>query len=282
MSNISIIICSRTKEIDPSLKENLENTIGCDHEIIGVHNKTSIFKAYNDGLRKSTSDYICFLHDDITIHTKNWGGNLIKLFEDHPDYRLLGVAGSKVKTRIPSGWWDCNDGDKILNLIQHYPEGESELVKMGIEDSELEEAAMLDGVFLFYKRDSQFWFDESFSGFHGYDLNICLEILTRNMKIGVTSSVLIEHFSHGKPDRDWLESVTAIHHKYKSLLPVNITSHKIDEQEKRNCELLLEKSLKWDMNKLFWSYWLKYLILDPRLGVHVNLFKQLLNKSHVG
>ena len=279
---ISIIICSRKKEIDSALKENLEITVGCDHEIIVVQNEASIFKAYNEGLKKSTSDYICFLHDDIIIHTKNWGGSLIKLFEDHPKYQLLGVAGSKVKTRVPSGWWNCDDGDKILNLIQHFPEDEPELVKMGFKDSDLEEAAMLDGVFLFYKRDSQFWFDERLAGFHGYDLNLCFEILARNMKIGVTSSVLIEHFSHGKPDRDWLASVATIHHMYRSYLPINITSHKLDELEKRNCELLLEKSLKWNMKELFWSYWFKYLILDPRPGVHVNLFKQLLTRSHVG
>jgi glycosyltransferase involved in cell wall biosynthesis len=71
---ISIIICSRNLGIDPKLSTNITSTIGCEYELIVIdnsQNKYSIFQAYNIGIEKSTSEIICFVHEDVLFHSKD-------------------------------------------------------------------------------------------------------------------------------------------------------------------------------------------------------------------
>ena len=80
---ISIIICSRNLGIDPKLSTNITSTIGCEYELIVIdnsQNKYSIFQAYNIGIEKSTSEIICFVHEDVLFHSKDWGKKLIEIF----------------------------------------------------------------------------------------------------------------------------------------------------------------------------------------------------------
>ena len=65
----------------------------------------------------SKGEYLCFMHDDIFIHTKNWGLELLKTFESDNEIGLIGVAGSKIKTKMPSGWWNCDSNLKVINII---------------------------------------------------------------------------------------------------------------------------------------------------------------------
>ena len=100
---ISIIICSRTKTIKDSLAFNIKKTIGCEYELVIIdnsENQYSIFEAYNLGINKSKRDYLCFIHDDIFIHTVNWGHIVIEIFKNNIQIGLIGVAGAKVKTKI--------------------------------------------------------------------------------------------------------------------------------------------------------------------------------------
>ena len=53
---ISIIICSRHPDISASLRENMEETIGVEFEIVTIdnsHGKYSISSAYNRGVERS-------------------------------------------------------------------------------------------------------------------------------------------------------------------------------------------------------------------------------------
>ncbi len=71
---ISIIICSRHPDISASLRENMEETIGVEFEIVTIdnsHGKYSISSAYNRGVERSLYPYVCFVHDDVLFRTKN-------------------------------------------------------------------------------------------------------------------------------------------------------------------------------------------------------------------
>lgn len=106
---ISIIICSRTSVISDNLLDNILLTIGADHELIVIdnsENKYSIFEAYNIGINKSKGEIVCFIHDDINFLTLNWGGILIEIFNENKKVGLIGVAGAKSKTKMPSAWWN--------------------------------------------------------------------------------------------------------------------------------------------------------------------------------
>jgi hypothetical protein len=118
---LSVIICSRESNISSSLTDNIDRTIGCVYELIVIDNsdaKYSIFEAYNIGIKKSKSGFLCFLHDDILIHTEDWGVKLKNIFKENKNVGLIGVAGSKIKTKMPSAWWDCPKEMRAINFIQ--------------------------------------------------------------------------------------------------------------------------------------------------------------------
>jgi glycosyltransferase involved in cell wall biosynthesis len=217
---ISIIICSRKDKIDPKFEDNIRNTVGTNFELVLIDNSTnkySIFQAYNLGIQKSRGDILCFIHDDILFHTKNWGLLLKSEFNNYPDFALIGIAGAKVKTQFPTGWWDCEDKDKVINIIQH-EKGNVTKENFGFEDGDLSEVYVIDGVFMALKKGLNIEFETSLGGFHGYDLNLSYEVIEKNKKIGVTNKILIEHLSIGRLDKTWLFSMMLFHKKYQKKL----------------------------------------------------------------
>lgn len=74
---LSIIICSRTKDLSHELRDNINQTIGVDYELIVIDNSLcnkSIFQAYNEGIEKSQGEILVFMHDDVKLCSSNWGG----------------------------------------------------------------------------------------------------------------------------------------------------------------------------------------------------------------
>jgi hypothetical protein len=276
---ISIIICSRNQTITPILAENIKNTTGVEYELIVIdnsENQHSIFEAYNKGIEKSTAKYLCFFHEDILFHTENWGNLLINLFRDNPEFGLFGLAGSELKTKIPSGWWDCDQKYKALNIIQHFPNGGIEQQYIGFKSRNLQEVVVVDGVFLGLKKEIGVSFNDDLMGFHGYDLNISLEVLKTGNKIGVTNSILIEHFSYGNLNSAWLKSVIQVHKLYKNSLPLFINKMDLINFEILNCEKLMDKCMGLGEKKWFFYYWFKLFFLKPRSGMHLKFIKKII------
>jgi glycosyltransferase involved in cell wall biosynthesis len=223
---MSIIICSRSQFISNDLVENIKSTIGCKYELIIINNSDnqfSIFQAYNIGIEKSIGEYLCFMHDDILIHSNDWGKVVNRIFEENLDFGLIGVAGAKIKTKIPNGWWDCEEKYKSVNIIQHFRNGNVEKQCIGFEDTMFNEVVFIDGVFMVLRKKTNFFFNQDYSGFHNYDFNISFEILKKGFKLGVTNEILIEHFSTGVLDKDWLKSTINMHKRYRMFLPTATT-----------------------------------------------------------
>ena len=103
---ITIIYC--TRESKPEHREHLIKSSGLHKhvEVIEIVNDgESLTKCYNRGLKQAKYDIVVFCHDDITIETKQWGKKLAKLYDNNPEYGILGVAGSKHMAE--SGmWWE--------------------------------------------------------------------------------------------------------------------------------------------------------------------------------
>jgi hypothetical protein len=50
---ISLVICSRTSQLNESLRQNIDETIGVEYELVLIDNsknELSIFEAYNKGI----------------------------------------------------------------------------------------------------------------------------------------------------------------------------------------------------------------------------------------
>ena len=74
---ISLVICSSTPKLSKELIQNIESTIGFEHEYVVIdnsNNQHSIFSAYNEGVHQAKGDILCFMHQDIDFQSLNWGG----------------------------------------------------------------------------------------------------------------------------------------------------------------------------------------------------------------
>lgn len=284
---ISIIICSRTKTISVSLTENIKNTIGCEYELVIIdnsENQYSIFEAYNEGINKSKGDYLCLIHDDILFNTKGWGTNIHRIFNDNEKIGLIGLAGSKSKTKIPSAWWWCPNEDKVVNIIQHnrHQENPKEKWSQGFEKDTNTAVVVVDGVFMAIRRDKRLRFNTNMKGFHNYDLNISIECHKLDYKIVVTNEIIIEHFSNGNLNEYWVKSAYQLYSIYKNSLPLSLEKkQKNKKQEIANALSFINECLKFKKYKIALTIWVKLFYLNPFLLFHLiywkNNFKNNIN-----
>ena len=278
MKKISVILCSRKKDLDRRLIHNIDKTIGCGYELRIIDNSRSnysIYEAYNIGIKESKANILVFVHDDILFHTMNWGKILIDVFDQQPKYGLLGIAGSRIKTKIPSGWWDCEKEHKFINVIQHFPDGRTEEQHLGFKDQNIVEGVAIDGVFMAMRRSTGVLFNTRFSGFHGYDLAIGFEVQRNGFKIGILNNVLIEHFSYGTPDRNWLTSIIEVHKFYATILPLSL-GNETYMQEVMNCDRLMNRCLEAGKKGSFFYYWFKLFLLKPGSRLHLKNINKII------
>lgn len=280
---ISVIICSRKKEINEGLLSNIANTIGCKYELIIVDNsdnKYSIFEAYNFGIKKSKGDFFCYVHDDVLFHTKDWGQEVLKIFEHDKKIGLIGVAGAKIKTRMPSTWWDCPEQFKIINIIQHFKSGIVEHLHQGWNEVDAEEVVVVDGVFMIGRNIDEIYFSKLLTGFHNYDLNLSLEYIKCNYKIIVTNKILLEHFSQGELNTSWCQSTIKIHDLYSDILPIKVSSLSQDLSSiefKNGCKFLLH-SLNIIDRKSRFILWIQLFKIKAVSKFHINFLFHLIRK----
>lgn len=280
---ISIIICSRTQNIPIRLNENIKNTVGYSYELIVVdnsENQYSVFEAYNLGIEKCKGEYWCFMHDDIFIHTDSWGTIINHIFKGNPDVGLIGVAGAKIKTKMPSAWWDCPEDQKVINIIQHFSNKEKEKWSFGFDNGQNAEVVVIDGVFMAMRKDNQIRFDSKMKGFHNYDLNISFEYKKQGFKIVVTNEIQLEHFSLGIINEAWVRSTYIIHQRYKNLLPLGKSKKPINKKvEVANAERFIEESFKYNLTIIAISVWIQLFHLNPISKYHYRFWKRIIKEK---
>ncbi|SDR69153.1 glycosyltransferase [Christiangramia echinicola] len=277
---ISIVICSRNGQITRDLNNNVLNTIGCDFELVIINNsgnKYSIFEAYNLGVKKSKYEFIVFLHDDILIHTSNWGKILLNIFDQNREVGLIGVAGSRIKTSIPTAWWEHEESYLLLNILQHEEDKKANISRKGFKTANVEDVVIIDGVFMAFRKIKDIAFNEDLKGFHNYDVNISLETLKKGYRVIVTNKILVEHFSTGAIDKDWIRSSYLLHKVYKEFLPTSVSGNIIGRREKIFAyRRYLVNCRATGHRKFALEYWLKFLFLSPFRKEHLKWFRYFL------
>ena len=255
---ISIIICSADAENLNAVLLNIEDTIGVEHEIIALDNslaKKGICEIYNLGIQKAKYDLICFMHEDISIKTTNWGLLVNQIFDKDPGIGIVGVAGGGYKALAPSGWYCMefeNPDISFQNILQGYKEAGKGHVHAyhNPRNEKLSEVVCVDGVWFCTRKTiaEQNLFDEKLlKRFHGYDLDFCLNVFGK-YKIVVTYDILLEHASEGNFDKLWLDEILKVHKKWNRYLPLtisNVSEKEIYLTEKRAIKNLIDKMLEW-------------------------------------
>lgn len=198
---ISVIICSIEALKYARICENYKRLLAkIPHEIIGIHDATSLGEGYNRGIHQSTGDILIFSHDDIIILDDEFSDKIINHLST---FDVLGFAGA---SRLVSGKWIDASNQYLHGAVAHaFPKstyltlnvyGASEWpVVSGIK--------VIDGLCMIAKRQvaTNIGFDAAtFDGFHLYDLDFSFSSYLAGFKIGVCCDIPIIHESGGNFD----------------------------------------------------------------------------------
>ena len=129
---------------------------------------------YNRALKITDAKYKVYIHQDTFIYNKNFISDILHIFKNKK-IGCIGLAGCAKLTE--SGiWWrgDTNCGKVIMEKeFEEYNAFEYGAVK-GL----YQEAEALDGVLLVTQYDVE-WREDLFTGWHFYDVSMCMEMRKR-------------------------------------------------------------------------------------------------------
>lgn len=270
---LSIIICSISSEHLNVLKQNIQQTIGVEYEVIAINNQEnhwSIAKAYNYGAQQAKYPYLFFVHEDVRLHSVGWGNFIVRKLSE-PDCGVVGFAGSKLRMACHGGWYQVHEG--IVSYL--YQKTNNGLARFVVANAyfgrPFEEVITLDGLGMFVRKEvwEKYPFDEELlTGFHCYDIDFSLQIAYAKYKnyVCCSNQLLIEHFSMGNfNSRDWLSVTIRLHDKWHYLLPLKVAELALSDDElrlheERNSYSFLKKVLRSncersDKKKVFKQFW---------------------------
>ena len=204
MANNKLLIAISTRDAKSDhvkeLRAHLEASVGtAPHTIeIRTNNGEMGLSAFYNKILADFPDYnrFVFMHDDITFSTYNWGQILNELFDKHPEFGVIGLAGSK--TMLGDGHWWTTRTD-LYGKVMHHDKTGKWMTAFCTQEVELEEVAVCDGLFMAVDRSrTDVKFDEDFTRFHFYDVSFTFNnFLSGKSKNGVTTAIRITHDSVG-------------------------------------------------------------------------------------
>lgn len=241
---VSVIICTRDKDISNDQRRNIEESAGDEIEIVAIDNSKggeSIFSAYNKGVSRAKGDILCFMHDDVLFRTEGCGKIARRHFEGDEKLGLMGFAGAHFLPSTPMYWHDSpfiseydlttRGGETEECFFTEFfskPDGRSE-DGAGTERKILTEVAAVDGLCFFVRRElfnTVRFDDETFDGFHLYDMDICMQVRKAGYKVTVCNDILVEHFYNASPSKkgyDLFEkNLQLFYNKWSSHFPMAV------------------------------------------------------------
>jgi hypothetical protein len=224
-NNLPISVVIPTRKIDDQYLKHVEKMFSHPKTEILVYENNgseSLAKIYNDGLKDAKNDIIVFMHDDLILETKNITPKIIRLFEKNPEYGIIGLAGTN---NLVSGmWWQ--DRSSMYGVVGHEHEGKRHVnhYSKGDYSEKLKEVVVVDGLFMMIHRERiKHTFNEQFEGFHFYDLPICIENHLDNVKVGVTTKIMVTHKSVGMVNKKWEKNKLLFEALYEKNFPLKIS-----------------------------------------------------------
>ena len=224
--NIAIVLCSKktNEEIKPFI-DHIKDTCGCDAHVYFIHNPegVSLSRIYADMAvsKDITENVIVFIHDDIEFLRKGWGAEVLRLFNEHEDYGIIGVAGS-AQFDQGGAWWNY---EKKFGQVLHRAEGKTWLTTFSpLLTKDLQDVVVIDGLFMaVHKERISENFNRDLEGFDFYDIAFCLaNYFAGKTKIGVTTNIRLAHNSIGKLKDSWYKNREIINKLYGDKFPLDI------------------------------------------------------------
>ena len=200
---ISVIICSineaRFEQVSAQYHRLLE---AVPHEIIGIHDATSLCQGYNRGVRQSKGEILVFSHDDVQILTPDFATRLVASLAGQD---LVGAVGS---TYLSGATWFGSGWPHLRGQVGVPAESGSGTVAnfFGLYGMLAEGVQVMDGFFLAARRSLclQLPFDETtFDGWHLYDIDFSYSAHLKGFRCAVANDQVMIHHSRGQFDEKW-------------------------------------------------------------------------------
>lgn len=219
---ISVVIS--TRKIDDTYLKHVEKMFSHPKTEVNIYENdgvNSLSEIYNIGLKESKNDIVVFMHDDLILETTNITPKVVKLFEENPEYGIIGLAGTD---NLMSGmWWQ--DRTSMYGVVGHEHEGKRHVnhySKQSFGDKP-KEVVIVDGLFIMvHKNRIKHTFNEEFKGFHFYDLPFCIENYMDGVKVGVTTKIMVTHKSIGMVNKQWEKNKLFFEALYEKHLPIKV------------------------------------------------------------
>lgn len=226
---IIVIVSSHLSEEENSeFKKHVSNTIGVPHETFTYinQNQYSLSEVYNIAINDHHSDnaIMIFCHNDIVFETKDWGKKILNHFNRN-DYQIIGVAGV-TELHEHGCWWLTKNRDhmnttKMIGIVNH----DNGIRKWETRYSEphfgIKPVILVDGLFIAVDTSNiEHKFDESYKGFHYYDISFCIPNYLDGCNVGVITDVRITHKSIGVTNQEWEKNRLQFINEYKDELPI--------------------------------------------------------------
>ena len=185
-----------------------------DSLVAEVTTETSIFEAYNEVLEafaeRDDLEALVLLHEDVEIVDTSFLAKVRKRLGDDPDIAVIGVVGARGVKGL--SWWEADTYGRCLETRG--------LVDFG---GGFHDVDVVDGLLMVLSpwavRNLRFD-SESFSGFHGYDLDMCLQARAAGKRVVVDDLGVIHYTKGGYGDSDaFLRNDSALVRKWGLAVP---------------------------------------------------------------
>ena len=223
MANNPITIVYSTREKNQEYINHVRKMFSHPKNQILIYenkNEFSLTELYNKGIDESVNNIICYIHDDLVLDSNNITKRLNRLFDTHPSYGVIGLAGTDI---LSNGmWW--SDSTKMYGQVKHMHEGKIHRNDYsGTFGDTLKEVVTIDGLFFAIDKSKiKHRFDEDFKEFHFYDLSFCVPNFLDGVKIGVTTKILVTHLSIGETNKQWDKNKLFFEAKYYQSFPITV------------------------------------------------------------
>ena len=195
---LDVLILSNDQVLFSEASENVKKFFGATPKVL--NDAKSIARGYNTLARQSDADILCFMHQDARVIFPV--DVIYDYFKGLPKVGVLGFCGSA--RQVPGKqWWECQptygaltqgQGDQAKPLTFNSPTRFTPQGKHGYQPVQT-----VDGYCLFIKREvfeKLHGFDEEYTDWHGYDLDLCAKALDAGLQNYVIQQPSI-HFSWG-------------------------------------------------------------------------------------
>lgn len=201
---ISVVICSiDAAKFRAASANNARLLAGEPHEIIGIHDARSLCEGYNRGAAMARGDLLLFSHDDVEFLAADFCAKVKRALATDD---VVGVAGT---SRLIHPRWTKAGPPWIFGQVAHAgaPGGKAfEIAVFGAPSRRVGGIHAVDGLWFGCRREA--WdkvrFDEeTFDGFHLYDLDFSFRAHLAGLRVAVRTDLHAIHASRGGYDARW-------------------------------------------------------------------------------